>query len=137
MVVHQLIPSLSNHLSGSHQQSLGAEYTQNPNSQNYLSLLVIPEDTLSSNQEINYTPIPINNIPSVIITENKSLNAIFSFKLEELSAMLLFSKAALEEKPITVIYTNAKVDGYFIKLILDSGLADSIITKQLIDQLGH
>ncbi|KAG9292583.1 hypothetical protein G9A89_006954 [Geosiphon pyriformis] len=34
------------------------------------------------------------------------------------------------------MYTNAKVDGYSIKLILDSELAGSIITRQLIDQLG-
>ncbi|KAG9301832.1 hypothetical protein G9A89_004511 [Geosiphon pyriformis] len=49
----------------------------------------------------------------------------------------LFSRAAFEEKPITVMYTNAKVDGQFIKLILDSGSAGSIITQQLMDQLDH
>ncbi|KAG9299517.1 hypothetical protein G9A89_020688 [Geosiphon pyriformis] len=51
--------------------------------------------------------------------------------------MSLFSGAALEEKLITTIYTDTKVDGHSIKLILDSGLAGSIITRQLIDQLGH
>ncbi|KAG9293529.1 hypothetical protein G9A89_005532 [Geosiphon pyriformis] len=35
------------------------------------------------------------------------------------------------------MYTNAKIDGHSIKLILDSGLAGSIITKQLMDQLSH
>ncbi|KAG9287816.1 hypothetical protein G9A89_017411 [Geosiphon pyriformis] len=35
------------------------------------------------------------------------------------------------------MYTDAKVDGHSIKLILDSRLADSIITRQLMDQLGH
>ncbi|KAG9303530.1 hypothetical protein G9A89_018426 [Geosiphon pyriformis] len=34
------------------------------------------------------------------------------------------------------MYTNIKIDSHFIKLILDSGLAGSIITRQLIDQLG-
>ncbi|KAG9284056.1 hypothetical protein G9A89_022830 [Geosiphon pyriformis] len=68
---------------------------------------------------------------------NESLDIIFPFELEELLTMLLFSEAALKEKPITVIYTDAKVDGHSIKLILDSGSADSIITRQLMDQLGH
>ncbi|KAG9286504.1 hypothetical protein G9A89_014670 [Geosiphon pyriformis] len=35
------------------------------------------------------------------------------------------------------MYTNAKIDGHSIKLILDSGSADSIITKQFMDQLSH
>ncbi|KAG9289667.1 hypothetical protein G9A89_014402 [Geosiphon pyriformis] len=35
------------------------------------------------------------------------------------------------------MYTNVKVDGHSIKLILDSGSAGSIITQQLMDQLGH
>ncbi|KAG9302607.1 hypothetical protein G9A89_007311 [Geosiphon pyriformis] len=64
-------------------------------------------------------------------------SASFPFELEELSTMPLFSGAALEEKPITVMYTDAKVDGHSIKLILDNGSAGSIITKQLMNQLGH
>ncbi|KAG9284517.1 hypothetical protein G9A89_014121 [Geosiphon pyriformis] len=35
------------------------------------------------------------------------------------------------------MYTDVKVDGQFIKLILDSKSAGSIITKQLMDQLGR
>ncbi|KAG9287619.1 hypothetical protein G9A89_019680 [Geosiphon pyriformis] len=34
------------------------------------------------------------------------------------------------------MYTDAKVDNHSIKLIFDSRSADSIITQQLIDQLG-
>ncbi|KAG9297565.1 hypothetical protein G9A89_007640 [Geosiphon pyriformis] len=41
-----------------------------------------------------------------------------------------------EKKPLMAMYTDAKVDGHSIKLILDSGSVGSIITKQLIDQLG-
>ncbi|KAG9290258.1 hypothetical protein G9A89_022234 [Geosiphon pyriformis] len=104
---------------------------------NYLSLLVIPEDTQPNNPETNQSSILTSNIPPATITENKSLDVIFLFELKELSAMPLFSGAALEEKLITIIYTNAKVDGHFIKLILDSRSAGSIITKQLMDQLGH
>ncbi|KAG9299440.1 hypothetical protein G9A89_009392 [Geosiphon pyriformis] len=44
--------------------------------------------------------------------------------------------AALDTKPITAMYTDAKVDGHAIKLILDSSSADSIIMKQLMDQLA-
>ncbi|KAG9285100.1 hypothetical protein G9A89_009911 [Geosiphon pyriformis] len=69
--------------------------------------------------------------------EDKSLTAIFSFELKELVEMLLFSKAALESKLITAIYTNAKFDGQHIKLILDNRSTSSIITKQLINQLGY
>ncbi|KAG9284759.1 hypothetical protein G9A89_001129 [Geosiphon pyriformis] len=35
------------------------------------------------------------------------------------------------------MYTNVKIDDHSIKLILDSSLADSIITKQFMDQLGY
>ncbi|KAG9298024.1 hypothetical protein G9A89_018852 [Geosiphon pyriformis] len=76
-----------------------------------------------------------NNISPVMVTENKSLTAIFFFELEETINPPLFSGAALEKKPITVMYTDVKVDGHFIKLILDSGSAGSIITRQFMDQL--
>ncbi|KAG9303255.1 hypothetical protein G9A89_013581 [Geosiphon pyriformis] len=56
---------------------------------------------------------------------------------EETINTSLFSKAALEEKPITAMYTDVKVDGHSIKLILDSSLTGSIITKQLMDQLDY
>ncbi|KAG9288784.1 hypothetical protein G9A89_023081 [Geosiphon pyriformis] len=69
--------------------------------------------------------------------ENKSFTAIFLFEIEELSATSLFSEAVLEEKPITTIYTNTKVDGHAIKLILNSESVDSIITRQLMNQLVH
>ncbi|KAG9286199.1 hypothetical protein G9A89_014185 [Geosiphon pyriformis] len=49
--------------------------------------------------------------------------------------MLIFSRTALKSKLITVMYTDVKVDSQFIKLILDSGLASSIITQQLMNQL--
>ncbi|KAG9297107.1 hypothetical protein G9A89_019388 [Geosiphon pyriformis] len=112
-------------------------YVQNPNSQNYLSLLVIPEDAPPNNLETNQKQSFTNNISPATITNNESLAAIFPFKLEETTPVLLFSRATLNTKPITTMYTNAKVDGHSIKLILDSGSAGSIITKQLMDQLGH
>ncbi|KAG9289122.1 hypothetical protein G9A89_022431 [Geosiphon pyriformis] len=80
---------------------------------------------------------PTNNIPSATITKDESLDTIFLFELKELSTTPLFSGAVLEEKPITIMYTDVKINGHFIKLILDSGSAGSIITRQLMDQLGH
>ncbi|KAG9285515.1 hypothetical protein G9A89_006503 [Geosiphon pyriformis] len=47
-----------------------------------------------------------------MVTKNKSLAAIFPFELEETINSLLFSGTALEEKPITTMYTDAKVDGH-------------------------
>ncbi|KAG9285471.1 hypothetical protein G9A89_010946 [Geosiphon pyriformis] len=69
--------------------------------------------------------------------ENKSLTVIFLFKLKEPVEMSLFSGTALESKPIIAMYTDAKVDGQHIKLILKSRSAGSIITKQLMDQLDY
>ncbi|KAG9302377.1 hypothetical protein G9A89_011427 [Geosiphon pyriformis] len=80
--------------------------------------------------------VPTNTILLAIISSNEFLAAIFPFELEENTLILLFSGAALEEKPITAMYTDARVDGHPIKLILDSRSASSIITRQLMDQLG-
>ncbi|KAG9304038.1 hypothetical protein G9A89_005948 [Geosiphon pyriformis] len=137
IVVYQLILSFSHQLSGSRQQNPGTGFTQNSNSQNYLSLLVIPEDATTNNSESNPPQTTLtNNISSATVTKNKSLAAIFPFELEKTINPPLFSRAVLEKKPITTMYTDAKVDGHSIKLILNSGSAGSIITKQLIDQLG-
>ncbi|KAG9298288.1 hypothetical protein G9A89_002776 [Geosiphon pyriformis] len=49
----------------------------------------------------------------------------------------MFSGAALDKKcSITAIYTKATINNTPIKLILDSGSAGSIITLQLVNQLG-
>ncbi|KAG9304102.1 hypothetical protein G9A89_006012 [Geosiphon pyriformis] len=79
----------------------------------------------------------ISNIPPATVINDKLLAAIFPFELEKPSQLPLFNGATLEEKPITAIYTDAKVNEHPIKLILDSSSAGSIITKQLMDQLGH
>ncbi|KAG9299678.1 hypothetical protein G9A89_006394 [Geosiphon pyriformis] len=102
---------------------------------NYLSLLVTPEDMASSKQKTNQKPL-IHNILPATSTKDESLATIFPFKLEEIMSVLLFSRAALDIKPITTIYTDAKVNGQYIKLILNSRSADSIITKQLMNQLA-
>ncbi|KAG9303591.1 hypothetical protein G9A89_018487 [Geosiphon pyriformis] len=119
------------------QFNLGTGATQNLNFQNYLSLLITPEDASANNLESTQKQPLTSNIPSVTITEDKFLTTIFPFKFEKTTATPLFSGAAFEAKPITAIYMDAKVNGQSIKLILDSSSAGSIITQQLIDQLSH
>ncbi|KAG9284364.1 hypothetical protein G9A89_023621 [Geosiphon pyriformis] len=83
------------------------------------------------------TPQTKSNIPPVTITEDTTLATIFSFDIDNLNTHSLFSEAAInQDKPIMALYTDARVEGIDIKLILDSGSAGSIITKQLMDQLG-
>ncbi|KAG9285620.1 hypothetical protein G9A89_009260 [Geosiphon pyriformis] len=77
-----------------------------------------------------------SNIPPATITENTTLAAIFPFDIDNLNTYSFFSGAAInQDKPIMALYTNARVRGIDIKLILDSRSANSIITKQLMDQL--
>ncbi|KAG9294412.1 hypothetical protein G9A89_001917 [Geosiphon pyriformis] len=136
MVVHQPILHSLDPPSRSRTWNLDTSRIQNPNFQHYLSLLVTPENATSNNTESNQH-IPTNTIPPAIIFSNKFLAAIFLFELEENTPIPLFSGATLKEKLITAMYTDARVDGHPIKLILDSRSAGSIITKQLMDQLGH
>ncbi|KAG9307138.1 hypothetical protein G9A89_016966 [Geosiphon pyriformis] len=120
IIVYQLIPSSLQQPSGLRQRSSGAGQPQNPNSQNYLSLLVILEDASTNNPAFAQRQPITSNIPPATITEDESLAAIFPFEFEETTATPLFSGAALEAKPITMMYTDAKVEGQSIKLILDS-----------------
>ncbi|KAG9287277.1 hypothetical protein G9A89_008907 [Geosiphon pyriformis] len=69
----------------------------------------------------NQNKLLISNIFSATITNNKLLAAIFPFEFKEPSQIPLLSRAMLKKKPITAMYTNAKVNDQTIKLILDSG----------------
>ncbi|KAG9289705.1 hypothetical protein G9A89_014440 [Geosiphon pyriformis] len=131
MVVHQPIPSSSHQSSGSCSQNSGTGATQHPNFQNYLSLLVTPEDTTSNNLESNQQTILTNNISPATVINDKSLAAIFSFELEGPSQLPLFNGAVLKKKLITAMYTDVKVDGHPIRLILNSGSAGSIIIRRV------
>ncbi|KAG9303076.1 hypothetical protein G9A89_000080 [Geosiphon pyriformis] len=122
MVVHQPISSSSNHVLGLRSKNSENGYNQNQSSQNYLSLLVVLENTLiNNNLETSPRQTINNNIPSVTITNDELLAAIFSFKIERPTETPLFSRTALDTKPITAMYTDAKINGQAIKLILDSG----------------
>ncbi|KAG9296706.1 hypothetical protein G9A89_001338 [Geosiphon pyriformis] len=88
-------------------------------------------NSLSQNQ----TPY---TILSAIITENTTFATIFSFDVDNLHTTSLFSGAIINhDKPIMAMYTEARIGNLDIKLILDSGSASSIITKQFIDQLDR
>ncbi|KAG9289739.1 hypothetical protein G9A89_014474 [Geosiphon pyriformis] len=128
MIVHQPIPSSSNYALRSHPKNLGNGYNQNSSSQNYLSLLVTPENISTNNLEISLKQTINNNIPPATVTNDKLLAAIFPFKIKKPTKTPLFSGTTLNMKFITAIYTDVKIDGQIIKLILNSGSADSIIT---------
>ncbi|KAG9301769.1 hypothetical protein G9A89_003316 [Geosiphon pyriformis] len=91
-------------------------------------LEIVDEDASPNNLETNQKQLPTNNIPPVIVINDKSLTAIFLFELKETTPVPLFSRATLDTKPITAMYTDTKVDGHVIKLILDNRSAGSIIT---------
>ncbi|KAG9296047.1 hypothetical protein G9A89_011899 [Geosiphon pyriformis] len=70
------------------------------------------------------------------IAENANLSNIFPFEFKaNKSPFLLSNTGANEQKAITAMYTEAKVKGKTICLILNSRSAGSIITYQLIQQL--
>ncbi|KAG9291060.1 hypothetical protein G9A89_012932 [Geosiphon pyriformis] len=77
-----------------------------------------------------------HTIPPAQIAQNTNLSDIFPFEFEANESPFLLSNAAVnEQKAITAMYTEATVEGKLICLILDSGLAGSIITYQLMQQL--
>ncbi|KAG9292270.1 hypothetical protein G9A89_009082 [Geosiphon pyriformis] len=100
--------SFSNQSLGLCQWSSETGYTQNLSSQNYLSLLITPKDATSHNLETKQKQPLTNNILPAIITEDKSLTAIFPFELKEPVETLLFNKVTLESKLITAMYTDIK-----------------------------
>ncbi|KAG9293005.1 hypothetical protein G9A89_016367 [Geosiphon pyriformis] len=112
--------------------NLETRYAQNLNFQHYLSLLVTPEDALLNNQKLNQNKLLTSNIPPATITNDKLLAAIFLFEFEKLSFTPLFSGVMLEEKLITTMYTNAKVDGHPIKFILDNHQVDNTASARII-----
>ncbi|KAG9296728.1 hypothetical protein G9A89_001360 [Geosiphon pyriformis] len=89
--------------------------------------------TAAQQQNTSYTP---TTIPPAKIAENANLSDIFSFEFKANESPFLLSNAATnKQKAITVMYTEAKVKGKAICLILDSGSAENIIAYQLIQQL--
>ncbi|KAG9286143.1 hypothetical protein G9A89_010157 [Geosiphon pyriformis] len=67
-----------------------------------------------------------SNIPPATITENTTLATIFSFDINNLNTHSLFT-----------LYTNARVRGIDIKLILNSGSANHAATVRIITVDGN
>ncbi|KAG9300259.1 hypothetical protein G9A89_011332 [Geosiphon pyriformis] len=75
-----------------------------------------------------------SNIPPATITKDTTLTAIFPFNINNLNTHSLFSKAAInQDKPIMALYTDARVRGIDIKLIL----IDYATTAQIITVDGN
>ncbi|KAG9289803.1 hypothetical protein G9A89_015383 [Geosiphon pyriformis] len=128
IVVYQLIPSSLQQPSGLRQWNSGAGQPQN-----YLSFLVTSEDALTNKLTFAQKQLLTSNILPATITEDKFLATIFPFKFEETTTMPLFSGATFEAKPVTAMYTDAKVEGQSIKLILDSGRrVDRAVSARII-----
>ncbi|KAG9298256.1 hypothetical protein G9A89_002744 [Geosiphon pyriformis] len=69
---------------------------------------------------------PFNNtIPPAQIAQNTNLSNIFLFEFEANESFLLSNAAANKQKAITVMYTEATVERKPIRLILDSGSAET------------
>ncbi|KAG9287160.1 hypothetical protein G9A89_003008 [Geosiphon pyriformis] len=80
-----------------------------------------------------------SNIPPATITKDTTLATIFPFDIDNLNTHSLFNGAAINQnKPIMALYTDAKVGGIDIKLILDSRSAiDHAATAQIITVDGN
>ncbi|KAG9298552.1 hypothetical protein G9A89_018911 [Geosiphon pyriformis] len=115
-------------------------HNKNPNNNQVQTNSRPSRPILRSPAQSQPTPTGYPNQASYLatITEDTTLAAIFPFDINNLNTHSLFSGAAInQDKPIMALYTDARVGGIDIKLILDSGSASSIITKQFINQLGH
>ncbi|KAG9302620.1 hypothetical protein G9A89_007324 [Geosiphon pyriformis] len=104
-----------------------------PEEQNFCHTALSESRAAAQQQNSFHTP---TTIPPARIAENANLSDIFSFEFEaNESPFLLSNTVANEQKAITTMYTEAKVEGKPIHLILDSKSARSIITYQLMQQL--
>ncbi|KAG9299335.1 hypothetical protein G9A89_013983 [Geosiphon pyriformis] len=104
-----------------------------PEEQDFYHTALLEGRAAAQQQNSFYTS---TTIPPARIAENANLSDIFSFEFEaNKSPFLLSNAAANEQKAIMAMYTEAKVKGKTICLILDSRSTGSIITYQLMQQL--
>ncbi|KAG9305051.1 hypothetical protein G9A89_007454 [Geosiphon pyriformis] len=102
-------------------------YLTIPEKQDFYHTVLSEGRAAARQQNPSYTP---TTIPPARIVENANLLNIFPFEFEAND-----NAATNEQKAITAMYIEAKVEGKTIHLILNSGSAKSIITYQLIQQL--
>ncbi|KAG9299890.1 hypothetical protein G9A89_005419 [Geosiphon pyriformis] len=104
-----------------------------PKEQNFYHTAHLEGRAAAQQQNSSYTLI---TIPPARIAKNTNLLDIFSFEFKaNESPFLLSNAAANKQKAIMAMYTEAKIEGKTIHLILDSGSTGSIITYQLMQQL--
>ncbi|KAG9294890.1 hypothetical protein G9A89_003230 [Geosiphon pyriformis] len=116
-------------------QPIQQQYQQPPTQhyQNFHHTALSEGRAAAQQQNSSYTS---TTIPPARIAENANLSDIFPFEFEANELPFLLSNAAAnEQKAITAMYTETKVEGKAIHLILDSRSAGSIITYQLMQQL--
>ncbi|KAG9290767.1 hypothetical protein G9A89_011730 [Geosiphon pyriformis] len=88
-----------------------------PEKQNFYHTALSESRAAAQQQNPSYTP---TTIPPARIAENANLSDIFPFEFKANKSPFLLSNAvANEQKAITVIYTEAEVEGKPIRLILD------------------
>ncbi|KAG9302623.1 hypothetical protein G9A89_007327 [Geosiphon pyriformis] len=108
-------------------------YLTMPEKQDFYYIASLEGRAAAQQQNPSYTP---TTIPPARIAENTNLSDIFPFEFEANESPFLLSNAAVnKQKAITAMYTEATVKKKPIRLILDSRLAGSIITYQLMQQL--
>ncbi|KAG9307658.1 hypothetical protein G9A89_023223 [Geosiphon pyriformis] len=136
--------TFQNQLQNNHNRINSNNQLQRPNhyhtQSSYFTILEesdFQQTALSEDEVAALRSNPSNHtILSAQITQNANLSDIFPFEFEANESLFLLSNAAVnEQKAITVMYTEATVEGKPIHLILDSGSAGSIITYQLMQQL--
>ncbi|KAG9291817.1 hypothetical protein G9A89_012102 [Geosiphon pyriformis] len=116
-------------------QPIQQQYQQSPTPhyQNFYHTALSEGRAAARQQNPSYI---LTTIPPARIAENANLSDIFPFKFEANKSPFLLSNAvANKQKAIIAIYTEAKVEGKPIRLILDSRSIGSIITYQLMQQL--
>ncbi|KAG9286663.1 hypothetical protein G9A89_012213 [Geosiphon pyriformis] len=79
-----------------------------------------------------------SNILPATITKNTTLATIFLFDINNLNTHSLFSGAVInQDKPIMALYTDVRVEGIDIKLILNSRSATNGNTKTPIGEIKN
>ncbi|KAG9293511.1 hypothetical protein G9A89_005514 [Geosiphon pyriformis] len=127
---NQLVPRNSGQQRPNHYHTQSSYFTIPEESNFQQTALSEGEIAAPRSNSFNHT------ILSAQIAQNANLSDIFPFEFEANESPFLLSNAAVnEQKAITVMYTEATVEGKPIYLILDSGSAGSIITYQLMQQL--
>ncbi|KAG9297054.1 hypothetical protein G9A89_001538 [Geosiphon pyriformis] len=114
----------TNNLSNTHSSNTAIKPSSNDIRKSQIKKNAVP-----NNPEHNQNKLLASNIPPAASTEDKSLAAIFPFDLNEITPIPLFSGAVLNTKPIMAMYTDAKVDGQPIKLILDTLVGNNWLSK--------